>query len=53
VPGGSRLRAQNNELIFAVSGDGAVTFGDVVILYTSDELTVKIPIVLTASEVGS
>jgi len=45
---GSTLRAQNNELIFGVSGDGAVTFGDVVILYTSNELTVKIPIVLTA-----
>jgi hypothetical protein len=48
VPNGSTLRAQNNELIFGVSGDGAVTFGDVVILYTSNELTVQIPIVLTA-----
>ncbi|HTF68251.1 MAG TPA: hypothetical protein VK638_36800 [Edaphobacter sp.] len=48
VPGGSTLRAQNNELVFAVSGDGTVIFGDVVILYTSNELTVKIPIVLTA-----
>src|SRR5450631_2579594 len=48
VPDGSTLRAQNNELIFGVSGNGAVTFGDVVILYTSDELTVKIPIVITA-----
>jgi hypothetical protein len=48
VPVGSTLRVQNNELIFAVSGDGAVTFGDVVILYTSNELTVKIPIVITA-----
>ena len=48
VPGGSTLSAQNNELVFAVSGSGAVTFGDVVILYTSNELTVKIPIVLTA-----
>jgi hypothetical protein len=26
---------------------GAVTFGDVVILYTSNELTVKVPIVLS------
>jgi hypothetical protein len=42
----STLRAQNNELIFGVSGDGAVTFGDVVILYTSNELTVKIPVVI-------
>ena len=48
VPSGSTLAAQNNELIFAVSGNGTVTFGDVVILYTSNELTVKIPIVLTA-----
>jgi len=47
-PGGSTLSAQNNELIFAVSGNGAVTFGDVVILYTSNELTVKIPLVITA-----
>jgi hypothetical protein len=48
IPDGSTLRAQNNELIFGVSGDGAVTFGDVVILYTSNELTVKIPIVVAA-----
>jgi hypothetical protein len=47
-PEGSTLRVQNNELVFGVGGDGAVTFGDVVILYTSNELTVKIPIVLTA-----
>jgi hypothetical protein len=49
VPSGSTLRAQNNELIFGVSGDGAVTFGDVVILYTSNELIVefKIPIVIS------
>lgn len=49
MPDGSTLRAQNNELIFGVSGDGAVTFGDVVILYTSSELTVKIPIVVTTA----
>jgi len=48
VPDGSTLGAQNNELIFGVSGNGAVTFGDVVILYTSNELTVKIPLVITA-----
>jgi hypothetical protein len=49
-PGGSTLRPQNNELIFGVSGDGVVTFGDVVILYTSNELTVKfkIPIVISS-----
>jgi hypothetical protein len=46
-PGGQpALRAQNNELTFGASGDGAVTFGDVVILYTSNELTVKLPIVV-------
>ncbi len=48
-PAGSTLRPQNNELVFGVSG-GSVTFGDVVILYTSNELTVKIPIVLTAQQ---
>lgn len=47
VVDGPALRAQNNELVFGVSGDGAVTFGDVVILYTSNELTVKVPIVLS------
>jgi hypothetical protein len=39
VPDESMLRAQNNELIFAVSGDGAASFGDLVVLYTSNELT--------------
>jgi len=43
------LRPENNELIFGVSGEGAVTFGDVLILYTSHELTVKVPIVVTTS----
>jgi hypothetical protein len=38
---------QNNELAFAVStlgfsGDGTVSFSDVVILYTSDQTTIKI-----------
>jgi hypothetical protein len=47
MPTGSTLRPQNNELIFNVSGEGTVTFGDVVILYTSNELTVKIPIVIS------
>jgi hypothetical protein len=44
-PGGPTLTAQQNALIFAISGDGVVTFGDVVILYMSNELTVKIPLV--------
>jgi hypothetical protein len=47
VVDGATLGAQNNELVFGVSGDGAVTFGDVVILYTSNELTVKVPMVLS------
>jgi hypothetical protein len=48
VPGGA-LKLQDNELIFSVSGQGTVTFGDVVILYTSNELTVRKPLVLTQS----
>jgi len=44
---GPTLRAQNNELVFFAGGDGAVTFGDVVILYASNELTIKVPIVLS------
>ena len=35
-----------NQVLFAIFGDGTVTFGDVVILYTSNESTIKIPIVL-------
>jgi hypothetical protein len=47
IPAGPTLMAQNNELIFGVSGQGAaVTFGDVVIFYTSSETTIPIPIVL-------
>jgi hypothetical protein len=46
-PSGPTLMAQNNELIFGVSGQGAaVTFGDVVIFYTSNETTISLPIVL-------
>jgi len=41
------LKPQDNELTFAASGDGAVTFSDVVILYTANELTVKKPLVLS------
>ena len=41
------LKPQDNELIFGVSGDGAVTFSDVVILYKANELTVKKPLVLS------
>jgi hypothetical protein len=47
------LAAQNNALLFSVSpagGEGAVTFGDVVIFYTSSETTIQIPIVLVGDE---
>jgi hypothetical protein len=40
IPPGA-LRPEFNELTFAASGDGSVTFSDVVILYTSTQLTVR------------
>jgi len=40
VPG---LRADNNELVF-LARDGSVVFGDVVIVYTSNQTTIPIPI---------
>jgi hypothetical protein len=48
VPAGA-LKAEGNELVFAVTvtGEGSVRFSDVVILYTSSELTVKTPPVLS------
>lgn len=46
IPTGT-LKVQDNELIFSVSGDGTVIFGDVVIMYTSNELTVRKPLVFT------
>jgi hypothetical protein len=46
IPAGS-LRAEGNELTFAVNGQGSVTFSEVVILYTSSETTVKTPPVLS------
>lgn len=46
IPAGA-LKRQDNELTFSVSGQGTVIFGDVVVLYTSNELTVKKPIVFT------
>lgn len=49
APAGA-LKPQDNELVFSVTGDGSVTFGDVVILYTSNELTVRRPVVLTSSQ---
>lgn len=38
------LKPESNELVFAVFDTGTVTFADVVILYTSRELTVKNPL---------
>lgn len=46
VPAGT-LKPENNELTFAVTGDGSVTFSDVVILYKSNKLTVKRPSVVS------
>ena len=45
IPAGA-LKPQGNELVFNVSGQGTVIFGDVVIMYTSKELTVRKPQVL-------
>jgi hypothetical protein len=44
IPPGA-LKPQDNELTLAVTGSGSVTFSDVVILYQSDQLTVKKPLV--------
>jgi hypothetical protein len=41
------LKPQDNELTFAANGDGTVTFSDVVVFYTANELTVKKPLVLS------
>jgi len=40
---GPTLRADNNELVF-FARDGSVVFGDVVIVYTSNQATVPIPV---------
>jgi hypothetical protein len=45
IPPGA-LKPQDNELTLFVQGDGAVTFSDIVILYTSNQLTVRRPRVL-------
>jgi hypothetical protein len=45
VVGEATLKAQNNELVFGVTSDdgtGTVTFGDVVIMYTSNETTIDV-----------
>ncbi len=48
IPVGA-LRPADNELTLAVSGSGSVMFSDLVILYTSDKLTVRRPLVLSSS----
>jgi hypothetical protein len=45
IPSGA-LKAESNELVFSVSGGGSVQFSDVVVLYTSNKLTVEEPPVL-------
>jgi hypothetical protein len=45
VPPGA-LRPSDNQLTLAVGGEGTVTFSDIVILYTSRELTIEQPAVL-------
>jgi hypothetical protein len=42
IPKGA-LKAEHNELTLAVQGDGSVQFSDIVIFYTSNSLTAKIP----------
>jgi hypothetical protein len=43
---GPTLRADNNELVF-FARDGSVVFGDVVIVYSSNQTTIPIPILTT------
>jgi len=43
VPAGA-LQPEHNELTLAVSGEGNVTFSDVVIFYTSNKLTIRRPL---------
>ena len=41
------LKLQENEMTIDGRGQGTVDFGDVVILYTSNELPVRKPLVFT------
>jgi hypothetical protein len=56
TPGGPTLRPDNNELVFFASGAGTgssedhVVFGDVVIVYTSNQTTVSVPIIVTTQQ---
>lgn len=50
TPGGPALRRDdNNELVF-FARDGSVTFGDVVIVYASNQTTVPVTIIVTAPQ---
>lgn len=49
TPGGPTLRTDNNELVF-FARDGSVVFGDVAIVYTSNQTTVPVSIVVTAEQ---
>lgn len=50
TPGGPALRRDdNNELVF-FARDGSVTFGDVVIVYASNQTTVPVTIIVTAQQ---
>jgi hypothetical protein len=56
TPDGPALRPDTNELVFFASGAGTgssddhVVFGDVVIVYTSNEATVPVAIIVTAQQ---
>lgn len=47
------VQPDTNELVFAVSGEGSVVFGDVVILYTADNTTIRIPVLVHDLVAGS
>ncbi len=49
VPANAPVRPDNNELVFFVR-DGSVVFGDVVILYTSDQSTVPVRITVVPAK---
>jgi hypothetical protein len=47
-PAGPTLRPTNNELVF-FARDGGVVFGDVVIIYTSNQSTVPVRVITAQS----
>lgn len=46
TPAGPTLRPDGNELVF-FARDGSVVFGDVVLLYTANQTTVPVPVVVS------